>query len=278
MQRNYTYAAFGETERQAGTTENSYLFAGEHFDRELGNYYLRQRYYDSSSGRFVSRDEYEGNVLEPITLNKYLYANASPTNYIDPSGNFSISEQVTISVIIGILAQILFPDPVQTPGFGEQFAGSNPYRGPFEIVAGVLTGALLTRLVSTALSRASVVTVYRVEGAVNTRVLISEAGEVILEGEKTLFLNFGQRARAIEFFDKRINQGMADTQIKSFQVSKAYLDEVRSTAVPERLARLHPDSPIQVDVTKAPDQYGLRRDQIEQLRTLIIKGSGKVQK
>jgi hypothetical protein len=208
-----------------------------------------------------------------------LYANANPAYDTDPSGkfSFSLSESVAISVLTGILAELLFPDPLQTPTQSGDYAGPNPWRGPFEMVAGVLTGAALTRLTNTVLSRAGTATVqvFRVEGAANTRVLISEAGEVALEGSHTLFLNFGQRTRAIEFFNKRLSQGLDDVKIKEFEVPKSFLDDLRTNAVPERLARSNPNSPIRVDVTKAPDQYGLRREQIEQLRQTIIQGSGK---
>ncbi|MBP0042422.1 MAG: hypothetical protein J7545_10670, partial [Roseofilum sp. SBFL] len=59
-------------------------------DEGLGQYYLRQRYYDASTGRFTRRDTYEGRLNEPITLNKYLYANGNPVSYVDPSGFYSL--------------------------------------------------------------------------------------------------------------------------------------------------------------------------------------------
>ncbi len=37
-------------------------------------------------GRFTSRDEWVGDNLNPITLNKYLYANGNPGSYLDPDG------------------------------------------------------------------------------------------------------------------------------------------------------------------------------------------------
>ena len=69
----YTYEAFGNLINSIGGTENKYLFAGEQFDEDLGQYYLRARYYDAGVGRFTRRDTYEGNVYQPLTLHKYLY-------------------------------------------------------------------------------------------------------------------------------------------------------------------------------------------------------------
>jgi RHS repeat-associated protein len=88
---SYTYDAFGSLINSTGGTENKYLFAGEQFDENLGQYYLRARYYDPSAGRFTRRDTYEGDVFEPATLHKYLYAHANPVNGIDPSGLYPIS-------------------------------------------------------------------------------------------------------------------------------------------------------------------------------------------
>ncbi|WP_230961541.1 RHS repeat-associated core domain-containing protein, partial [Burkholderia stagnalis] len=45
----------GEAARKAGIV-NPLRFAGQYFDRETGLHYNRYRYYDPSSGRFVSKD------------------------------------------------------------------------------------------------------------------------------------------------------------------------------------------------------------------------------
>jgi RHS repeat-associated protein len=82
----YSYEAFGELEGQSGSTENSYLFTGEQFDQNLGEYYLRQRYYDTETGRFTRRDVYEGSIDRPITSHRYLYSWGNPANWQDPSG------------------------------------------------------------------------------------------------------------------------------------------------------------------------------------------------
>ena len=87
----YDYDAFGRVLHQTGTTENSYLFAGEQFDSALDQYYLRARYYDQAIGRFTQMDAWLGNNFDPITLHKYLYANVDPVNVVDPSGYFGLA-------------------------------------------------------------------------------------------------------------------------------------------------------------------------------------------
>ncbi len=121
----YNYEAFGEVLSQTGTTENGYLFAGEQLDQETNQYYLRARYYDPSRG-FTQMDSWLGDDQNPITLNKYLYANADAVNHTDPSGNISLA-QVSFGFSIGaILAttainsgqNALSLDRTSSPGFG----------------------------------------------------------------------------------------------------------------------------------------------------------------
>jgi RHS repeat-associated protein len=86
------YDAFGRTIGQTGSTVNSYLFTGEQRDESLGLDYLRARYSDPSTGRFLSRDPRDGRSAIPPTLHRYIYAANNPVNMIDPSGTqFSVS-------------------------------------------------------------------------------------------------------------------------------------------------------------------------------------------
>ncbi|MDO5577314.1 MAG: RHS repeat-associated core domain-containing protein, partial [Fibrobacter sp.] len=85
----YTYDAFGNLTEKIGLTENSYLYCGEQYDSFTGLYYLRARYMSPTTGTFITMDEYAGSVFEPVSLHKYLYANANPVMYCDPSGYFA---------------------------------------------------------------------------------------------------------------------------------------------------------------------------------------------
>jgi len=119
------------------------------------------------------------------------------------------------------------------------------------------------------------VQVFRVEGAANQRIVIGSGGEVtIVGGDKTLFLNFGSRARAEEFLARRLGQGMSDATIKSFSVPKSFVEELRAAAVEEPMVHAFPARPIRVDITKAADQFGLRPEQIKALEKAILQGSG----
>ncbi len=62
------------------------FYRGEQYDSDLGLYYLRARYYNPNTGRFMSRDPEAGNSFNPATLHKYLYAGGDPVNRLDPTG------------------------------------------------------------------------------------------------------------------------------------------------------------------------------------------------
>jgi RHS repeat-associated protein len=90
----YDYDAFGNEVHSTGTTPNNHLYRGEQFDSDLGLYYLRARYYNPTTGRFMSRDpenpgsfDSNGNPVDPKTLHKYLYADGDPVNGFDPTGH-----------------------------------------------------------------------------------------------------------------------------------------------------------------------------------------------
>ncbi len=77
----YKYVPFGDTVSTAGSLANSVRFAGREFDSETGLYYNRTRYYDPTTGRFISQED------GPLSSdNRYSYAANSPMNQRDPNG------------------------------------------------------------------------------------------------------------------------------------------------------------------------------------------------
>ena len=96
----YCYDAFGNLLKSKGSTKNCYRYCGEQFDETTGLYYLRARYMDTSTGRVISQDTYQGTINDPVSLHKYLYANANPVMYSDPSGYTSLDEMVCVSAAI----------------------------------------------------------------------------------------------------------------------------------------------------------------------------------
>jgi RHS repeat-associated protein len=82
----YGYDAYGNPTQLTGNSTNAFLFNGQEYDSETGLYYLRARYYAPGQGRFITHDPMIGGEGDPLSLHRYLYANADPVNNIDPTG------------------------------------------------------------------------------------------------------------------------------------------------------------------------------------------------
>jgi RHS repeat-associated protein len=84
---NYSYDEWGNILAKTEAVDNPFKYAGEIYDDETGLYYLRARYYDPQTGRFINEDSYEGQVTDPLSLNLYTYCENDPIDKVDPSGN-----------------------------------------------------------------------------------------------------------------------------------------------------------------------------------------------
>jgi len=89
----YEYDAFGNLIASTGSTPNVYLYRGERYEAHLGLYYLRARWYNPVTGRFMTRDPKPGRIGIPRTLHAYLYASADGVNRIDPRGKEDLVEE-----------------------------------------------------------------------------------------------------------------------------------------------------------------------------------------
>jgi RHS repeat-associated protein len=107
----YEYDAFGNLIAHSGATPNAYLYRGERYDTDLGLYYLRARWYNPVTGRFMTRDPYQGSIYDPASLHRYNYARANPVNFIDPSGRASAVEY-------GVIALDIAAEKVAVAAFG----------------------------------------------------------------------------------------------------------------------------------------------------------------
>ena len=91
----YTYDSWGKLLSTTGTlagslgVKNPFRYRGYYYDTETGLYYLKSRYYDPETCRFINMDSVE--YADPTYLhglNLYAYCNNNPIMYVDPNGNF----------------------------------------------------------------------------------------------------------------------------------------------------------------------------------------------
>ncbi|WP_438449321.1 polymorphic toxin-type HINT domain-containing protein [Gorillibacterium sp. sgz5001074] len=83
----YDYDIWGNILSKTEGINNPYRYAGEPQDDESGFIYLRARYYDPSTGRFINEDTYEGDITNPLSLNLYTYVGNNPLTRFDPTGH-----------------------------------------------------------------------------------------------------------------------------------------------------------------------------------------------
>jgi len=113
--KDYSYDAYGVMlGGNPGSVSNpdapatNLLYAGEQFDIDAQQYYLRARYYDPLNGRFNRIDDFAGNTEDPQSLHKYLYCHANPVNAIDPSGEMTLVDLSTTTAITALISGIVF--------------------------------------------------------------------------------------------------------------------------------------------------------------------------
>ena len=80
---------------------NRYTYNDEDYDFNTGLQYLRVRYYNTSTGSFISQDTFLGRTLSSVSLNRYTYANNSLIMYSDPSGHWALWDNIVDNVSAG---------------------------------------------------------------------------------------------------------------------------------------------------------------------------------
>jgi RHS repeat-associated protein len=83
-----SYSPYGEVVVSEGTGETDYAFTGEWQSASTNLVYLRARFYQPSTGRFLNRDKWEGEPKQPKTFNYWNYAESNPIKYTDPTGMY----------------------------------------------------------------------------------------------------------------------------------------------------------------------------------------------
>jgi RHS repeat-associated protein len=78
----YTYNSYGNLNASTGSLVNPFQYTARESDSETGLYYYRARYYDPTTGRFLSEDP----IRFAGSINFYSYVSNNPVLRIDPRG------------------------------------------------------------------------------------------------------------------------------------------------------------------------------------------------
>jgi RHS repeat-associated core domain len=81
---SYDYAPYGS--QALGTAPDGPGYTGHVNDPDTGLVYMQARYYDPSTGRFLSVDPVQPAAGNSFNFNRYDYTSNNPVNHIDPDG------------------------------------------------------------------------------------------------------------------------------------------------------------------------------------------------
>jgi len=92
LAQTYTFDTFGKQTASSGSLTNPFQYAGRELDSETTLYFMRARYFDSTTGRFLSEDpaRFDGGI------DFYAYVSNSPVNLIDPFGLYLTHPKVPL--------------------------------------------------------------------------------------------------------------------------------------------------------------------------------------
>jgi RHS repeat-associated protein len=89
------YSPFGEAAVSIETIENPFRFPGQYYDADTGLHYNYFRYYDPTTGRYITPDPIglEGGI------NLFAYARNNPVKLIDPYGKIAIADDIAYAFL-----------------------------------------------------------------------------------------------------------------------------------------------------------------------------------
>jgi RHS repeat-associated protein len=81
----------GSVATTSGSGASSYGFTNEYQNSYIKLIYLRSRMYSPLTGRYLTRDSWQGDYNRPLSLNRWNYTEGNPINLIDPTGHAAVN-------------------------------------------------------------------------------------------------------------------------------------------------------------------------------------------
>ncbi len=203
----YAYDEFGKLSNSEGTTQNPFKYVGRFGVMDEGNglHFMRARYYDAGTGRFLSKDVMQGKSTSPQELNRYAYVVNNPVMLVDISG-LSAKEGAFQFNALGSsdsMHDVLLP----MSDLSFQMAGSTPefIQNADQYISKALSGSKV--LYHTKIGLKFIDKIY--EGIIDgfnksVSTPISGAVETIIEGVKILGYGWGELGTNINKSTKKL--------------------------------------------------------------------------
>jgi len=142
----YAYSPYGEVLGEQETIPQPFKYAGQVgiFAEADNIYYMRARYYDAKTGRFISEDPagFDGGI------NRYAYAGGNPAIYVDPNGQSPVLIGAIIGGVSGGISACLdgcdWKDVAIGVGTGAVSGAISPLAAARTVGAALFKGAVLS--------------------------------------------------------------------------------------------------------------------------------------
>ena len=132
--------------------------------------YAKARYYDPFTARFTQADSFLGTIDDPPSLHRFAYANANPTYFTDPTGNYSWNE------------------------FKGDASWYKDYAGAFGRDITANAGTRLGNIGQATMDQAKALPGAAVDAAQETAARVHDVGVLVSGSERSLRSNVGQRS------------------------------------------------------------------------------------
>jgi RHS repeat-associated protein len=83
----FTYDPWGAVVGRTGTSNIPLGYQSSYTDPTTTNINMGARWYQPNQAHFTNRDTWTGDAVRPVSLNRFIYADASPTVMFDPTGH-----------------------------------------------------------------------------------------------------------------------------------------------------------------------------------------------
>ena len=113
----YSYTAYGECsidlQENSVVSINPIRYRSYYYDSETNLYYLKSRYYDPETGRFITIDDTSYIMPDEVNgLNLYAYCADNPVMNVDPNGTFLLG--LVVGLVVGALVVGVISDNIET--------------------------------------------------------------------------------------------------------------------------------------------------------------------
>ncbi|WP_078429744.1 choice-of-anchor L domain-containing protein [Alkalihalobacterium alkalinitrilicum] len=147
----YMYDPFGNIIAKEGNVDQPYLYTGQYGVEtdHNGLLFMRARYYQPETQRFLNEDIVKGSVLLGQSYNRYAYSRNNPVMFVDPDGEWAhIAIGAGIGAIVGGVTAAIAGDGIKdvvagTLG-GAVAGGITAAAAPVALGAGLVGGTAIT--------------------------------------------------------------------------------------------------------------------------------------